>query len=497
MRFLHTADWHLGMTRRFLPPEAQARYGDDRIQAVRDMAALALDEGCDFVVACGDLFDSNHVDRQVVARALDALAEFTVPVYLLPGNHDPLDAASVYRSRLFADRLPAGVRVIRDAEPLDVAPGVQLVGAPWHARRPVGDLAAAALAGLAPAPGVLRVLVAHGAVDCLSPDSGDPALIHVEALRHALFSGAVAYVALGDRHSAGEVGDDPRIRYAGSPVATDMGEVNPGTALVVTLDAGTCDVREHHVGRWTFRRIEARLDGLDDIAGLDAELEAVPDRARAVVRLSLVGTLGVGRPPALDYTGLTTPDPVLLQATFRRLADAGLAACAIEASSIGIAERRLDGTRIEVAVFTNFTQDHLDYHGTMDAYWQAKAELFDWPGLQAAVVNLDDEKGAQLADTLAARGLPLWTYSLQRPACLQGRRIGHGVVPGPYGPLRCRAKQLVLRIYVPERFAAVDHVVPRERCASLVGQAVEHQIGHHPRCILERDGECDTGTHAR
>lgn len=294
MRFLHTADWHLGMTRRFLPPEAQARYGDDRIQAVRDMAAVAADEGCDFVVACGDLFDSNHVDRQVVARALDALAEFTVPVYLLPGNHDPLDAASVYRSRLFADRLPAGVRVVDDAEPIDVAPGAQLVGAPWHTRRPAGDLAAAALAGLAPAPGVLRVLAAHGAVDCLSPDSSDPAVIHVEALRHALFSGAVAYVALGDRHSAGEVGDDPRIRYAGSPVATDMGEVNPGTALVVTLDGGACEVQEHRLGRWTFRRVEARLDGMDDIERLDAQLEAVPDRARAVVRLSLVGTLGVG-----------------------------------------------------------------------------------------------------------------------------------------------------------------------------------------------------------
>lgn len=293
MRFLHTADWHLGMTRRFLPPEAQARYGDDRIQAVRDMAALAADEGCDFVVACGDLFDSNHVDRQVVARALDALAEFSVPVYLLPGNHDPLDAASVYRSRLFTDRVPPGVTVIDGVEPIDVAPGVQLVGAPWHTRRPVTDLAAAAVAPLAPAAGVLRVLAAHGAVDCLSPDSADPALIHVDALRHALFSGAVSYVALGDRHSAGEVGDDPRIRYAGSPVATDMGEVNSGTALVVALDAAACEVREHRLGRWTFRRIEERLDGLDDIARLDALLEAVPDRARAVVRLSLVGTLGV------------------------------------------------------------------------------------------------------------------------------------------------------------------------------------------------------------
>ncbi len=127
----------------------------------------------------------------------------------------------------------------------------------------------------------------------------------------------------------------------------------------------------------------------------------------------LIGTLGTGRPGQVEYTGLTTPDPVLLQAQFRRFADEGLGACAIEASSIGLAERRLDGTRIAVAAFTNFTQDHLDYHGSMDAYWAAKAELFDWPGLQAAVVNVDDEKGAELAERLAARGLPLWTYACE------------------------------------------------------------------------------------
>ncbi len=145
----------------------------------------------------------------------------------------------------------------------------------------------------------------------------------------------------------------------------------------------------------------------------------------------LVGTLGTGQPPHLEYTGLTTPDPVLLQAQFRRFADQGLAACAIEASSIGLAERRLDGTRIEVAAFTNFTQDHLDYHGSMDAYWEAKAALFDWPGLEAAVVNLDDSKGAALAEALGARGLPLWTYSCgtgrdARDARLQALDIAYG-----------------------------------------------------------------------
>ena len=150
----------------------------------------------------------------------------------------------------------------------------------------------------------------------------------------------------------------------------------------------------------------------------------------------LIGTLGVGRVPvpgtgeaaAVQSTGLTTPDPVLLQQTLRRFVDEGLAACAIEASSIGIAERRLDGTQIRTAIFTNFTQDHLDYHGSMDAYWAAKAELFDWPGLRAAVINLDDAKGVELSAVLAERELDLWTLSLRAEtgARLQAQDIRMG-----------------------------------------------------------------------
>jgi MurE/MurF fusion protein len=81
----------------------------------------------------------------------------------------------------------------------------------------------------------------------------------------------------------------------------------------------------------------------------------------------------------MQATGLTTPDPVTLHAALRRFADAGFAACAMEASSIGLAEHRLAGTRIDVALFTNFTRDHLDYHGSMAAYWAAKRRLFAGP----------------------------------------------------------------------------------------------------------------------
>jgi MurE/MurF fusion protein len=138
----------------------------------------------------------------------------------------------------------------------------------------------------------------------------------------------------------------------------------------------------------------------------------------------VIGTLGVGQPPNLVANGLTTPDPVLLQRSLWQMQAQGMRACAIEASSIGIAERRLDATALRVAVFTNFTQDHLDYHGSMASYWEAKRQLFAWPGLAHAVVNVDDPQGVLLADELTG-SLDLWTVSAQRAARLQARDIRH------------------------------------------------------------------------
>jgi MurE/MurF fusion protein len=140
-------------------------------------------------------------------------------------------------------------------------------------------------------------------------------------------------------------------------------------------------------------------------------------------RCGVVGTLGIGEPGQVHNTGLTTPDPVALHTAFADFAAQGFAACAIEASSIGLAEQRLNGTHIDVALFGNFTQDHLDYHGSMAAYWAAKRALFDWPGLRAAVVNVDDEHGAMLAAELQGKALELWTVALQGDARLRGEQL--------------------------------------------------------------------------
>lgn len=127
----------------------------------------------------------------------------------------------------------------------------------------------------------------------------------------------------------------------------------------------------------------------------------------------VIGTLGVGMLGDLQSSSLTTPDPVRIHQVLANLIGQGSKACAIEASSIGLEEHRFDCIKVKVALLTNVTQDHLDYHKTMQAYWQSKKKLFFWNELACAVVNIDDAYGVQLAQELAQhKGAPqCYTYS--------------------------------------------------------------------------------------
>ncbi len=130
-------------------------------------------------------------------------------------------------------------------------------------------------------------------------------------------------------------------------------------------------------------------------------------------RCGVIGTLGAGLPGALRSTGMTTPDPVRLHAELARMLHDGVLHCAIEASSIGIVEQRLAGLRIHAAAFSNLTQDHLDYHGTMQAYAAAKRRLFEWPQLQTVAINVDDPFGAELAAQCRRRGMQTLRVAMQ------------------------------------------------------------------------------------
>ncbi|HKA16265.1 MAG TPA: metallophosphoesterase [Myxococcota bacterium] len=291
IRFLHSGDWQLGMTRSVLGDEAQARFADARIAVVRRLGELARAERCAFVLVCGDVFESSQVERRTLARALEAIASIPVPVYLLPGNHDPLDAASVYRSAAFRNAAPDHVHVLDDVRPRAVAPGVELLGAPWLSRRPAQNPALAALAALGPA-GPLRILAAHGGADALTPDRRDASLLPLAPIERAIAEDRIHYAALGDRHSTTRVGSTGRIWYAGAPEPTDFDEREPGQALVVELDRAGVSTAPHRVAAWRFAQPgPIDLDTPDDLDALADRLFDLGAKERTALRLELRGAL--------------------------------------------------------------------------------------------------------------------------------------------------------------------------------------------------------------
>ena len=306
VKFVHSADWQLGMTRHYLSDEAQARFSAARLDIIQQIGNIAIEEGCEFVVVCGDVFESNQVQRQVLVRALEKMAAIPkVTFFLLPGNHDPLDASSIYRSSTFTQRQPDNVKVLDGSEPVPVVPGVQLIPAPWCNKHPTTDLVDAACKGLGPTNAV-RIVVGHGAIDSMSPSPDDPKLIAVGPLEERIKSGLVHYVALGDRHSTTDVGATGRVRYAGAPEPTDytetglgnVTETGPGNVLVVDTDNMTVDIR--HVGTWRFVRRDWQLSADKDIDALEEWLSGLDDKDRTIVKVSVVGQVSVGQKARLD-----------------------------------------------------------------------------------------------------------------------------------------------------------------------------------------------------
>jgi DNA repair exonuclease SbcCD nuclease subunit len=304
MRFVHTADWQLGMTRHFLNGEAQPRYSAARRDVVAGLGPLAAETGAEFVVVAGDVFEHNQLAPRDVSLSLEAMRAIGIPVYLLPGNHDPLDASSVYTSALFVAECPDNVTVLDRAGVHEVRPGVQIVAAPWRSKAPTSDLVGDVLDDL-PADGVTRIVVGHGAVDIIDPGKDKPSLIRLAAVEAALARGAVHYVALGDKHSRTEVGSSGRVWYSGAPEVTNYDDIetDPGHVLVVDIDEqdpAQVRVDTRRVGTWRFLTLCQSVDNSRDIADLDINLDLMPDKERTVVRLGLTGSLTVTDKATLD-----------------------------------------------------------------------------------------------------------------------------------------------------------------------------------------------------
>jgi UDP-N-acetylmuramoyl-L-alanyl-D-glutamate--2,6-diaminopimelate ligase len=203
-----------------------------------------------------------------------------------------------------------------------------------------------------------------------------------------------------------------------------------------------------------------------------------------------IGTIGVVSPRGEDYGALTTPDSIELHRTLERLAGEGVSHLAIEASSHGLDQRRLDGLRIAAAAFTNISRDHLDYHGTAEAYLAAKLRLFStlMPPGSAAVVDVDHDGAADVLAAAKARELDVLTVGRNG----DGIRLIAASIDGlaqiidvAHGGRRHRLRlPLVGEFQVENALVAAGLAIATGADAAAAFAAVEHLAGARGRLEL-------------
>lgn len=260
----------------------------------------------------------------------------------------------------------------------------------------------------------------------------------------ALLFGIVDVPAHGDCEVL-DVAEDSRLCAQGSLFLAQAGESVHGlTFLSQVIDAGAVAIVGEVSDEWSHDQVNALSEmssiSIYPVENLSREVSLIASRfyndpskqlrmvgvtgtngktscahfvAQAMSRFyksGVIGTIGMGFPEALSPSSHTTPSPVLLQSKLHELLDAGAKTVAMEVSSHGMSQGRVAAVDFDVAVLTNLTRDHLDYHGTMEAYADSKRALFLLPNLSTAVLNLDDVFGQALLNEID-KSVQIYGYS--------------------------------------------------------------------------------------
>lgn len=159
-------------------------------------------------------------------------------------------------------------------------------------------------------------------------------------------------------------------------------------------------------------------------------------------RCALIGTLGNGFAGQLQPSANTTPDAIRVHGLFAEYLKQGASAVAMEVSSHALAQGRVNGVRFDIALLTNLSRDHLDYHGDMESYAASKRRLFDWASLKHVVLNLDDVFGVQLAEELCGGSAEIIGYGLTDAALLRAEKLGIRMVYGRVSDMSARGLSL-------------------------------------------------------
>lgn len=297
--FIHSSDWQLGMVRHYLSDEAQARFTGDRVHTIRTIGDVAKATQSQFIVVAGDVFEHANLSSRDIGRAFEAMSETNIPIFLLPGNHDPLGPGSIWLSPDTQRMIPDNVTVLNGPGPFDAVPGVEIVAVPWTGKNPGTDPVCGILPTLEPTENT-RILVGHGMLRELDPDHLSTEYVDSDKLREAVRSGLVDYVALGDRHICKLDDETGAINYSGTHETTSERETTRGTVLSVTIDDDGVNAVRHEVGTWLHTTIERTLDSSADVDLFAEDLERIPSKDRTIVKTKLKGTLSISAAAALD-----------------------------------------------------------------------------------------------------------------------------------------------------------------------------------------------------
>ncbi|MEW6049196.1 MAG: DNA repair exonuclease [Bacillota bacterium] len=286
IRFIHTADWQLGAG---FPGKGQRaeELRKARLRTVRRILELARSEHVDFIIVAGDAFDNNRVGKALLYEVKQLLGTSPCPVFILPGNHDPLEGDSIYTVRDEWRELPGEVRILREAAPVRLD-GVTLYPCPCKARVYSQD-PTAWIPPRRPEDGI-RIGIAHGSWQVLPDLPLDDHPIPPSAAGQR----ELDYLALGHWHS---VYPDPkgqpsgRTFYSGTPEPTAFGEDGSGFVLVVTIEQPNAapQIEPRRVAEFTWMQQEAALIDEGSVKQLRNQLAGIPERA--LVRLRLRGTI--------------------------------------------------------------------------------------------------------------------------------------------------------------------------------------------------------------
>ena len=292
MKFLHTADWQVGMKAAHVGDKAD-EVREERLAAAQRVMDLAVREQVDAVLLAGDVFEHNAVRRDWVQRVADILGRSGLPVYILPGNHDPLVPGSVWDHSAWSY---SNITILREREPIRIG-GAVLYPCPVYEKTSRYDPTA-----WIDATGETDVCIgiAHGTVEGAQVEEPDYPIARDRAQRAGL-----DYLALGHWHSTTPYFDAQRavrMAYAGTPESTKFGERNSGNVLIVDIPARGAPpvVREEPTGRLRWEQWQRAVRASEDLAHLRREIELYEAPERTLLEVQLSGILPAGAQRELE-----------------------------------------------------------------------------------------------------------------------------------------------------------------------------------------------------